>query len=349
MSTLAPSGAPTVVGSFPHTDAEGLVESLLKRLPVLPAWPQLPGRDLRERMDVQCSEGLPGVVVDHDREQIFVRVDDHFAEHLEAFYSAVAAGDVDRFAIGRDYARGLHLFLEALARRPGPRPAWVKGQVTGPFTFAMTVTDEGQRPLADTPELYEVAVQGLTMKARWMARTLRGVADNALVVLDEPCLCSFGSAVVTLSREELTAALEGAVEAIHAEGVLCGLHCCGHTDWSLVLRTGVDVVSFDAHDYFQGLSLYPTELGAFVERGGVLSWGIVPTSTVAAELGAEALWRELTDHIDVLARQGLPREALVRQSLLTPACGLGTRSVGEAEHVLDVLAEVAALWQTRGV
>jgi hypothetical protein len=349
MSTLALSGVPTVVGSFPHTDAEELVESLLTRLPVLPGWPQLPARDFRESMYVQYSEGLPGVVVDHDRERIFVRVDDHFAEHLEAFYAAVVAGDVDHFAIGRDHARGLHLFLEALARRPGPRPAWVKGQVTGPFSFAMTVTDEGKRSLAYTPELYEVAVQGMTMKARWMARTLRGVADDALVVLDEPYLCSFGSAFVNVSREELRAALDGAAQAIHAEGALCGLHCCGNTDWSLVLQTGVDVVNFDAHDYFQGLSLYPRELAAFVERGGVLSWGIVPTSTAAVELGAEALWRELTDHVDVLARKGLPREAVVRQSLLTPACGLGTRSVGEADQVLDVLAGVAALWQSRGV
>ena len=34
----------------------------------------------------------------------------------------------------------------------------------------MTVTDENKRSLAYNPELYEVAVQGMAMKARWMAR-----------------------------------------------------------------------------------------------------------------------------------------------------------------------------------
>ena len=175
----------------------------------------------------------------------------------------------------------------------------------------MTVTDEGKRSLAYTPELYEVAVQGMTMKARWMARTLRAVAADALVVLDEPYLCSFGSAFVNVSREDVVAALEGAAAAIHAEGALCGLHCCGNTDWSLVLQTGVDVVNFDAHEYFQGLSLYPAELAAFLERGGVLSWGIVPASAAAAEIGAEGLLRELDAHLAELERKGLPRERLL--------------------------------------
>jgi hypothetical protein len=184
----------------------------------------------------------------------------------------------------------------------------------------------------------------MAMKARWLARALRGVAPGALVVLDEPYLCSFGSAFVNVSREDVMAALDGAAAAVHAEGALCGLHCCGNTDWSLVLQTGIDVVNFDAHDYFEGLSLYPRELGEFLERGGTLSWGIVPTSGAAAAIGAAALVAELRDRMGVLERKGLPRERLRHQALLTPACGLGSRTVAEAEQALDVLVEVAAAW-----
>lgn len=338
-------GVATVVGSFPHRDAEALVGTILRRLPAMPAWPQLPARDFRENMYVQYSEGLPGAVVDRDKERLFFRGDGAFSEALEGFYEAVLSADVDRFAIGRDHAAGLHALLDSLARSSTPPLSWVKGQVTGPFSFAMTVTDEGKRALAYTPELYEVAVQGMTMKARWMARTLRAVsAEGALVVLDEPYLCSFGSAFVNVSREDVSAALDGAAAAIHEEGALCGLHCCGNTDWSLVLGTRVDVVNFDAHDYFQGLSLYPTELRAFLERGGILSWGIVPTSGAAA-IGAPALACELEAHLGELERKGLSRDRLRAQSLLTPACGVGSRTVAEADQVLDVLTELTARWQ----
>jgi hypothetical protein len=211
----------------------------------------------------------------------------------------------------------------------------------------MTVTDENKRPIAYNPELYEVAVQGMAMKARWIARRLRGIAEDALVVLDEPYLCSFGSAFVNVARGDVIAAIDGAAAAIHKEGALAGLHCCGNTDWSLVLSTGLDVINFDAFEFFQGLSLYPAELQSFLERGGVLSWGIVPASGAINDLNAHSLLGMLDDHVAHLAAKGMDRGTLYRQALLTPSCGLGTQSVQNTERVIDVLVELSALIRQR--
>jgi methionine synthase II (cobalamin-independent) len=335
------ASAPTVVGSFPHQDAQALVGRLLSRLRDIPAWPQLPVRDWRESMYVQCSEGLPGAVVDQTTQRIYFRIDDGFPSELERFYQAVVEEDVDRFAISRDYALGLHAFLDQL-RQPGQFPSRaVKGQVVGPFSFAMTVTDENKRSMAYTPELHEVAVQGVAMKARWMARTLRQIADHALVVLDEPYLCSFGSAFVNVSRDDVIAAIDTAAAAIHAEGARAGLHCCGNTDWSLVFATAVDVVNFDAYAFFQGLPLYPAELTAFLQKGGTLAWGIVPTSGATEDLSAPTLIKALDDRVDQLAAKGIDRGLLERQAIVTPSCGMGTLSPEIADRVLDVLVELA--------
>jgi methionine synthase II (cobalamin-independent) len=339
---------PTVVGSFPHTDPKRLVDVILAALPDLPAWPQLPARDWREGMYVQYAEGLPGAVLDGKAQRLHFATDGGFAEQLEGFYAAVIGGEVERFAISPEFAAGLHAFLDAVAARGASRPGRLKGQVTGPFSFAMTVTDAGNRALAYTPELFEVATQGMAMKARWMARRLRELAGDILVVLDEPYLCSFGSAFVNVSREDVITAIAGAVTAIHEEGARAGLHCCGNTDWSLVLATGVDVVNFDAYEYFQGLSLYPAELAAFIERDGLLSWGLVPTNKPLDGLTAKDLVKLLDAHIERLAAKGLDPERLRRQALLTPSCGMGTLGVGEAERVLALLGEAAALLRQRG-
>jgi hypothetical protein len=338
------AAAATIVGSFPHTDAERLVDWLLTRLPEVPAWPQLPVRDWRESMYVQYSEGLPGAVIDDQAQRIFFRTDDRFETELEHFYQALVEEDVEHFAISSDYARGLHLFLEKIGERAG---RWVKGQVTGPFSFAMTVTDEGKRSLAYTPELREVAVQGMAMKARWLARRLRQVSDAVLVVLDEPYLCSFGSAFVNVAREDVMSSIDVACAAIHAEGALAGLHCCGNTDWSLVLATSIDVLNFDAFQFFHGLPLYPAELSAFLEKGGTLSWGIVPTSNAIEETDAPALVRILDDRIGQLAAKGIDRARLYSQALLTPSCGLGTQTIADAERVLDTLTELTTLVRSR--
>jgi methionine synthase II (cobalamin-independent) len=330
----------TVVGSFPHRDASTLVERIFERLPEMPVWPQLPGRDWRESMYVQYAEGLPGAVLDSQTQRLYFQADDRFEADLERFYEAVVTENVEAFAISEGHALGLHRFL---ARALRERPRFVKGQVTGPFSFAMTVTDESRRSLAYTPALQEVAVQGLAMKARWMARQLRSVAPGALVVLDEPYLCAFGSAFVNVSREDVVAAIDTAVEAIHEEKALAGLHCCGNTDWSLVLETKVDVVNFDAFEYFQGLSLYPSELGAFLDRGGALSWGIVPTSAAIDDVDAHALKARLEERIAVLAGKGLDETRLRRQALLTPSCGMGTQTEAAADRVFDALVELARL------
>jgi methionine synthase II (cobalamin-independent) len=300
-------------------------------------------------MYVQYAEGLPGAVVDGASRRLHFATDRDFAERLEAFYAAVIGGEVERFAISRDFAAGLHAFLDAVAALGTARPARLKGQVTGPFSFAMTVTDAGNRALAYTPELFEVAASGMAMKARWMARRLRELAADVLVVLDEPYLCSFGSAFVNVPREDVIAAIAGAVAAIHAEGAQAGLHCCGNTDWSLVLATGVEVVNFDAYEYFQGLSLYPAELRAFLERDGVLSWGLVPTNKALDSLTAQGLVALLDGHLARLADKGLDPKRLRRQALLTPSCGMGTLSVDEAERILGLLREVTARVRERGL
>jgi hypothetical protein len=339
--------APSLVGSFPHTDAQPLVEGIFSRFAMLPAWPQLPARDWLESMYVQYSEGLPGAVVDRASGRIYFSSGDGFEGQLEAFYQAVVEQDVDRFAIGRDYALGLHLFLESLPDLGAGRPSWLKGQVTGPFSFAMTVTDQDKRALAYSPELHEVAVQGMAMKARWMARQLRQAADGALVVLDEPYLCSFGSAFVNVSRQDVIAALDGAVEAIHSEGALAGLHCCGNTDWSLVLGTALDVINFDAYEFFQGLSLYPAELDAFLRGGGTLSWGIVPPSRSGAGLGPRTLLAALDDRIGQLVSKGIDRTLLYQRALVTPSCGLATETIERAERTMDALVELSCLVRER--
>jgi hypothetical protein len=146
----------TVVGSFPHRDASTLVERIFERLPEMPVWPQLPGRDWRESMYVQYAEGLPGAVLDSQTQRLYFQADDRFEADLERFYEAVVTENVEAFAISEGHALGLHRFL---ARALRERPRFVKGQVTGPFSFAMTVTDESRRSLAYTPALPEVAGQ----------------------------------------------------------------------------------------------------------------------------------------------------------------------------------------------
>jgi hypothetical protein len=342
------NATPTFVGSFPHRNADYVLDKVVQTAPEMPVWPQLPNRDFRESMYVQHTEGFPGLVLNLNDQKIHFRTDERFYEELEPFYQAVVEENVDYFAIGTDHALGLHLFLDRITALGDRRPHWIKGQLTGPFSFAMTVTDENKRSIAYNPELNEMAILGTAMKARWIARTLKMCGSSATVVLDEPYLCSFGSAFVNVAREDVVAALNTVIESIHKEGALAGVHCCGNTDWALPLETDVDILNLDAYEFFHGLPLYPDRLNSFLDQGGILSFGIVPTSDVAMGTSPRELLTELADRAGQLEAKGADREQLYRQSMLTPACGVGSKSEQVADRVIDLLAELTPLVREQG-
>ncbi|MEA3230570.1 MAG: hypothetical protein U9Q05_02300, partial [Thermodesulfobacteriota bacterium] len=126
------------------------------------------------------------------------------------------------------------------------------------------------------------------------------------------------------------------ITAIHAAGGLAGIHVCANTDWSLVLASGVDIVNFDAYLYFDRFILYPDQIKTFIEAGGILAWGIVPTGD-PAHIERETTdtladrWRQQARQVEKL---GIDMDTLTAQSLITPSCGVGSLSIDHAEKVL---------------
>ena len=45
----------------------------------------------------------------------------------------------------------------------------------------------------------------------------------------------------------------------------------------VIFDAGVDILSYDAYSYFDKLILYPDHLRRFLDKGGILATGIVPT------------------------------------------------------------------------
>ena len=92
---------------------------------------------------MQFTEGLPGRVLDVAAETMHVRSEVP-GDEAAAFLEALEVGDPGLFALSPDYAAGVPELLRALER---VSPPFVKGQVTGPVSFGLTVTDENRRAL----------------------------------------------------------------------------------------------------------------------------------------------------------------------------------------------------------
>lgn len=343
MIKFSPGCLPAAVGSLPHLNPQDGVDLILKHLPEIPLWPQFPNCSYTESMYIQFSEGIPFVLLDPVKERMHMDLAVDIYGELERFYTRVLEDDLDYFAIHADYARGLEAFIDRLWRRKPESLKWVKGQITGPISFGLMITDQQKRAILYNEEVFDAVLKSLVMKTRWQIRQLQRVWPNVIIFVDEPYLSSFGSAFINLTREQVLQYLGEIFEAVHQEGALVGVHCCGNTDWSILMETKVDIINFDAYEYFQGMTLYIDELKNFLKRGGVLAWGIVPTSQQIENEDSQSLHANFTGKVDDLVKRGISRKLLLGQCLITPSCGMGTMKIHQAERVLTLLSEVSEL------
>ena len=346
---LHPRCLATAVGSLPHADAADAVKVVLEAIPDAPVWPQLPGNGLNEQMEVQYSEGLPRVVIDRDKDRMYIDTTGDYSMELASFYESFLAEELETFQITANFAKGLHAMEAALASAGGTRP-FVKVQTTGPITFGLTVVDENKRAMFYHPEFIDIIVKGMAMKCRWQIRRFKPHGDRVICFLDEPILSAFGSSTyVSVTREDVVAKLNEVIEAIHAEDALAGIHCCGNTDWSIPVDAGADIVNFDAFEYGETVALYPDAIKRLLEEGRALAWGLVPTN--AAKI-RDTTPEDLVTKFDTLA-SGLAKTAnidpvlIAEQALITPACGMGSTPVAEAEQAFGLLSRTSQLLRER--
>ncbi len=188
------------------------------------------------------------------------------------------------------------------------------------------------------------------MKCRWQIRRFRDYAENVICFIDEPILSAFGSSTyVSVSRVDVIAALAEMIDAVHSEGATAGIHCCGNTEWSILIDAGIDIISFDAFDFGDTIALYPEAMARHLNAGKYLAWGIVPTNSEKLQgQTADALIDRFDAAVDNLAvKSGISSDKIISQAFITPSCGTGSLPVSDAELVFKLLKEVSNKLQSR--
>ncbi len=336
MSNTEFSCLPTIIGSVPHTDAKKACALLTRYLKDIPTWPQLPKRAFTENMYVQYSEGFPGVVVENNR--IYIDTTKDYTKSLEALYQAYLENDASKYGLGREYAAGFYALLE----QGGLSPKAVKGCVTGPLSWGMTITDENKRAILYHDILGDAIPKFLKLKAKWEENELKKISKNTIIFVDEPYMASYGSSVAAGAFSKPEKIVEMINEVFDGISGLKGIHCCGNTDWSVLLKTKMDILNFDAYAYASSLALYPDEVKKFISRGGCVAWGIVPNQMAPLlKESVASLKDRLEEAMAPFTRNGLSIKDIVKQSLLLPTCGLNALTEDGTEQALKLLTELS--------
>jgi hypothetical protein len=323
---------PTAIGSMPHVNPDEACSIIMKYLPDIPIWPQLPRRSPRENMIIQFSEGFPGVAIDGDK--IHIEPLANFENELEQIYIDCEQDNAHKYGISTEYAAGLYAFL---SKARGSKI--VKGQVTGPVTWGLAVIRQDGLGILYDDILAEAAAKFLRLKASWQENILRTISANTIIFVDEPYLVSLGSVFTPIPEEKVPVLLEEVLGGIKG---IKGLHCCGNTNWSVLLDTTVDILSFDAYNYASSLGTHSDKVKSFLERGGNIAWGIVPNEEEAlVKESLSSLRDRLEEAMAPFTRDGVNFKQIIAQGLITPSCTLAGLSPEEANHTLELAAKLS--------
>ncbi|MDY6864149.1 MAG: hypothetical protein SV062_14320 [Thermodesulfobacteriota bacterium] len=299
----------TAMGIMPHTDVEKALELALSL--DVPFWPQLPLASFYEDMWVQMSEGFPGITI--DTEQKSVNFDSgRFQTDLYGYAQRIDRPEA--FALSLKSSMTFHKFLKI---KLDDHPA-IRGQVIGPVNFGFRVVDENKKPIIYNEDVRSLLFDFIQRKVNVQYRELVKKNGNAFVWLDEPGLGwvfnSFSGYTDIHAKEDYRHFLSG-IEGPKA------LHLCLNVNLHYLLGLGFDIISMDAYQMDVMPKGYAGPVAAFIGAGGIISWGIVPTSADALEWETpDTLAGKLIGFWEVIARNsGKSVRQIAEQAMIAPA------------------------------
>lgn len=344
----------TAIGSLPHNNPQNAIDLIFDEFKEIPFWPQLSNVDKKEDMTVQYIQGVPGIVYDEANCKYYYDAQsDEFFEALEELFMDYEAivnekdmTNLDKYAITSPYSSAITLFLKNLKDK---NYKFAKGHIIGPFTWGTSLCDS-ENLCAFYDETYrEVLVKSLTLKAVWQIEQIKKANPDTKVIIfmDEPVMSQFGtSAFITVKKDDVVSALREIADVIKDFGALSAVHCCGKSDWSVLIEAGIDIINFDAFGYPKSLGAYSIEIEDFLKKGGYIAWGIVPTLDKEAldQIDIKELEYRFDDAVDDLVKKSknkISRQLIIKQSFLTPSCGAGSLPMNLAKKAMKLVNELS--------
>jgi hypothetical protein len=298
----------TAMAVMPHRDVDRALETALSL--DVPFWPQLPNLNYYEDMYVQAAEHFPGIVLDVEKKTLRFSLD-KFTEEFEE--TMARFDDPPYFDISPEYSVVYHRFR---ALDLSGRPA-IRGQLEGPVSFGFNILDQDERPILFDDTIRPFMFEFMSKRINVQLAGLKQQNPNAFMFIDEPGMQFIFSALSGYNDQKAKGDLETFLAAIdHPRGI----HLCGNPDWDFLLNLDMDILSMDVYSNAEIFVSCAGSVKRFLDRGGVIVWGIVPTGIEAfAKENLGFLAMRLEDIWKRLGEKGIDIDYLLSRSMLSPA------------------------------
>ena len=220
--------------------------------------------------------------------------------------------------------------------------------IIGPYTLAQILKSLSSELVITDKNFRKLVIQAVSVKVLATIEKIKEASSKTqpIVILEEYLLGGLG----TIKRENeeitselVTSMLTRVVEKIKEAGALVAVRCSEKCDWQVPINAGIDIIIFDAYNNPNNLSIFPDQIIDFINRGGKIAWGIVPTTTesIVRNIDTESIFKRLIVTMNGLVESGVPHKLVYDSAIICPQGDTGHLPIIFAEKVLLMLVNLA--------
>lgn len=330
------------LGALPYETVEAATKMEVKLFEKMPFLARLPKIDAEDNIIKRTFENFPGVKI-NDHNVILKVSSNHYKQRiskLEKAFNHPNLEDLEPFAIAAPF---MEKFLQMVKKF---EPHYAQLNLLGPFTISQMLQNAAEEQMLIDKSYRKLFIQGVCVKALWMIEKIKEISPKTIPVImfEEPLLGQLGD--IKRNNEEVTVELVTALfsrvfEKLHEANAVAGVQCLDKCDWKIPISAGVDLISFDAYNNPNILTILPEQIIEFVERGGKINWGIVPVMNEAMvkSLNIDYLAKRLLSTMEGLILAGVPEKYVYNSAMVSLQ--------GDVDKLPIIFAEKAIILATQ--
>jgi len=177
--------------------------------------------------------------------------------------------------------------------------------------------DQDDRPILFNDTVRPFLLEFMAKRLNVQLDKLKARNKKAFMFIDEPGLQFIFSAMSGYNDIQAMEDMEYFFSLLNR---LRGIHLCGNPDWDFLLQLDLDILSLDTFSNGERFVGYVSSIKKFLDRGGVIVWGMVPTNYEPfSQESLDSLGSKLGNLWEKLAHRGIDKNHLLSRSLISPA------------------------------
>lgn len=329
-------------GALAYSDLDPTVRMVAKLFEKTPYLPFLPNITPEDTILKRTLGNIPGVAL-NGKKVIFQLGSDKYKQALADLEKACnnpTKGLLEPYAIESVFMEK----FECLIRKFKSTEACVN--ILGPFTLSQILMAAADEQMPADKSFKKLFIQAVCVKALWAINKIKEISKSTIpiIVLEEPMLAKLGNIKRVnedITVDYVTGMLAKVVEKIQPTGALLAVQCFDKCDWKIPINAGIDIISFDAYNNPNNLCIIPEHITNFLERGGKINWGIVPTKneSIVKNINLDLIEKRFLNTLEGLVLAGVPRPLVYNSALVSLQ--------GDVDKLPIIFAEKALILATQ--